>query len=203
VLMFFSQYKKMIALCAIPIAVAVTFFGYQVIHAKATHPTGQTVNNQMQALLDGELKPAANPVATESAPPGASDTPIDSMNPETTSNPSESAQTSDSSPELNSEVKTSKSSSTAKPKPPKKQKTTKKPRATKRPTPTVNPNFKVNINRASSGDLEKLPGIGASKAKAIIAYREQSNAFKTLEELMKVKGIGPKIYQKIKDHLEL
>jgi competence protein ComEA len=48
----------------------------------------------------------------------------------------------------------------------------------------------------------KLPSIGESKAKAIIAYRE-AQVFQTVDEIMKIKGIGPKIFEKIKDHLEL
>jgi competence protein ComEA len=202
-MMFFSQYKKMIALCAIPIAVAVTFFGYQAIHAQSTHTAGQNVNKQMQALLDTELKPTVNAPPSDSALPQPSETPNESFSPEVSNNPSESIQPDYSGSELKSGGKTTKSPSTAKPKRTNKPKATKKPRATKRPTPALNPDFKININQATAVDLEKLPGIGASKANAIIAYRKQSNAFKTLEELMKVKGIGPKIYEKIKDHLEL
>jgi competence protein ComEA len=178
-MIFFTQYKKMIALCAIPIAVALTFFGYQVIHAQSTRSTGQTVNSQMQALLDAELHPTAN--APSGTPlPDASGSAVNSPLPQSSISP------------INSM-----NSKTSKPK------ATKKPRAIKRPTPTLNPDFKVNINHAAADDLVKLPGIGPSKAKAIIAYRKQFNAFKTRDELMKVKGIGPKIYEKIKDHLEL
>ncbi len=61
---------------------------------------------------------------------------------------------------------------------------------------------KININKAMSEDLVKLTGIGESKAKAIIAYRD-AHPFKSVDELMKVKGIGPKIFEKIKEHVEL
>mgnify|MGYP002223854696 CR=1 FL=1 len=55
----------------------------------------------------------------------------------------------------------------------------------------------VNINTANEGQLTTLPGIGPSKAKAIIAYREQKGGFKTKHELTKVKGIGEKTYLKL------
>ncbi|MDH4316900.1 MAG: ComEA family DNA-binding protein [Desulfobulbaceae bacterium] len=62
---------------------------------------------------------------------------------------------------------------------------------------------KVNINTADATELESLTGIGAAKAKAIIEYREQNGPFKFGEELTKVKGIGPKIMEKIKDDITI
>ena len=47
----------------------------------------------------------------------------------------------------------------------------------------------VNINTASPSELEALPGIGPAKAKAIVDYRQQHGAFKSVEELKNVKGI--------------
>ena len=58
---------------------------------------------------------------------------------------------------------------------------------------------KININRAEEWLLEALPGIGATKAKAIIIYREQNGFFKHTSELMKVEGIGQALYDQIKD----
>ena len=49
----------------------------------------------------------------------------------------------------------------------------------------------VNVNQAGSGELESLPGIGPAKAAAIIAYRSENGAFKSLNELDQVPGIGP------------
>lgn len=49
----------------------------------------------------------------------------------------------------------------------------------------------VDVNSADSSTLEGLPGIGPSKAAAIIAYREQNGPFKTIEDLDLVEGIGP------------
>lgn len=50
----------------------------------------------------------------------------------------------------------------------------------------------VNINSASEGELVTLNGIGSSKAQEIILYREMFGAFKSIDELEKVKGIGAK-----------
>ena len=46
----------------------------------------------------------------------------------------------------------------------------------------------VNINTASSAELEALPGIGPAKAKSIVEYRQKNGAFKSVEELKNVKG---------------
>ncbi len=58
---------------------------------------------------------------------------------------------------------------------------------------------KVNINTASAKELEGLPGIGAVTAGRIVAYRTEKGKFKTSNELLKVKGIGKKTMEKIKD----
>lgn len=60
---------------------------------------------------------------------------------------------------------------------------------------------KVNINTADVKLLTTLNGIGEVKAQAIIEYREKHGPFKTTEEIMKVKGIGLKTYEKIKDYI--
>ena len=49
----------------------------------------------------------------------------------------------------------------------------------------------ININLASVIELEQLPGVGPSTAKAIVAYREKFGAFLKVEDLLKVRGIGP------------
>jgi competence protein ComEA len=58
---------------------------------------------------------------------------------------------------------------------------------------------RIDINSASESRLTDLPGIGPSKAKAIIAYREKAGGFRTVDELQKVKGIGPKTFERLKD----
>jgi competence protein ComEA len=61
----------------------------------------------------------------------------------------------------------------------------------------------VNINKADQAALEALPGIGTAKAKAIIEYRTKNGNFKTKEQLLEVKGIGPKILESVQKDIEL
>lgn len=55
----------------------------------------------------------------------------------------------------------------------------------------------LDLNGATAVQLQDLPGIGPSKAQAIVAYRESRSGFQAVEELLQVKGIGPKIYEQI------
>lgn len=55
----------------------------------------------------------------------------------------------------------------------------------------------IDINKASAEELSTLPGIGATKAIAIVDYRELNGKFLSIEELVNVKGIGPKMLAKI------
>lgn len=57
----------------------------------------------------------------------------------------------------------------------------------------------VNINTAGVELLCTLPGIGEARAKAIVAYREESGGFQTPEDIMQVSGIKDSAYEKIKD----
>lgn len=59
----------------------------------------------------------------------------------------------------------------------------------------------IDINTATASRLADLPGIGPSKAKAIVAYRETNGPFGSPEELRKVKGIGPKTYEGLKSRI--
>lgn len=60
---------------------------------------------------------------------------------------------------------------------------------------------KINLNTATTTDLQKLTGIGEKKAEQIIAYREQNGSFKKIEDLMQVSGIGEKTFETLKDQL--
>ncbi|WP_462157720.1 ComEA family DNA-binding protein [Pseudoalteromonas sp. GB56] len=62
---------------------------------------------------------------------------------------------------------------------------------------------KVNINKATIEQLQSLPGIGPSKAAAIVDYRKQNGKFTALEELENVPGIGSKLLVKVKDRITL
>lgn len=62
---------------------------------------------------------------------------------------------------------------------------------------------KVNINSAALEELKTLNGIGDSKAKSIIEYREQNGTFKSIEDIKNVTGIGEKMFEKIKEQIEI
>ncbi|MFR7417805.1 ComEA family DNA-binding protein [uncultured Megasphaera sp.] len=62
---------------------------------------------------------------------------------------------------------------------------------------------KVSLNQADAEKLMTLPGIGPAMADNIIAYRREHGAFTSIDELQKVKGIGPAKFQKLKDQVGL
>jgi competence protein ComEA len=61
----------------------------------------------------------------------------------------------------------------------------------------------VNINRAEATELESIPGIGPKYAGEIVLYRKKNGPFRNLEDLGKVKGIGPKRLQQMRSHITL
>lgn len=63
------------------------------------------------------------------------------------------------------------------------------------------PDGKVNINQADAVELQAINGIGPVTADSIIAYREENGLFRTPEDLKKVRGIGEKTFEKIKDQV--
>jgi len=58
--------------------------------------------------------------------------------------------------------------------------------------------FMLNLNTALQSELEKLPGIGPTKAAQIIDYREKKGPFTKIEDILKVPGIGDQIFEQIK-----
>jgi competence protein ComEA len=73
------------------------------------------------------------------------------------------------------------------------------PRAAAKPPSTAI----VNLNTASTTDLETLPGIGAKTAARILEYRQKNGPFKKIEELMNVRGVGEKNFLKLKPQLTI
>ncbi|MDD2377892.1 MAG: helix-hairpin-helix domain-containing protein [Bacilli bacterium] len=67
----------------------------------------------------------------------------------------------------------------------------------------INDTGKISLNTATIEELLTLPGIGETKAKSIIKYREEVGSFKNIEEIMNIKGIGKSTFEKFKDYLTL
>ena len=59
----------------------------------------------------------------------------------------------------------------------------------------------ININKANSAQLQNLNGIGPTKAQEIIKYRKAHGGFKSVDELVNVKGIGPMTMKKLKSQV--
>lgn len=59
--------------------------------------------------------------------------------------------------------------------------------------------YPININHCSKDDLISLPGIGETKAEAIVEYRETNGGFDTIEDILNVPGIGAAIFSDIKE----
>jgi comEA protein len=71
-------------------------------------------------------------------------------------------------------------------------------------SPTSTPKSgKVNVNTATETELETLPGIGPAMAQRIIDYRKQQGGFKTVADLLEVKGIGDATLAKFRDKVEI
>ncbi len=72
------------------------------------------------------------------------------------------------------------------------------PAAVRAADPATGPARAVNVNTASAAELEQLPGVGEARAKEIVATREKRGGFKSVEELVEVKGIGKAALEKLR-----
>lgn len=61
----------------------------------------------------------------------------------------------------------------------------------------------VHLNTATLADLDRLPGVGPAIAQRILDFRQQRGGFQRVEDLLEVKGIGPKTLEKIRPHVQL
>ena len=68
-------------------------------------------------------------------------------------------------------------------------------------TAQVQQDNRININTADEAQLTTLTGIGATRAQAIIAYREENGPFAAIEDIMNVQGIKEGTFAKIKDEI--
>jgi len=62
---------------------------------------------------------------------------------------------------------------------------------------------RVNVNTASAADLAAVKGIGQVKAQAIVEYREKNGPFKSVDDLVQVRGIGEKSLTVLRPQLTL
>lgn len=74
------------------------------------------------------------------------------------------------------------------------------PRRAARPAPS--PDAPLALNTASAAELERLPRIGPALAGRIVAYREAHGGFRSVEDLQRVRGIGPKTMQHLRPLVE-
>jgi comEA protein len=65
------------------------------------------------------------------------------------------------------------------------------------------PSGVVNLNTASSEELERLPGIGPSRAKAILELRARIKRFARIEDVLRVKGIGRATFRRLRPYLSV
>jgi len=65
--------------------------------------------------------------------------------------------------------------------------------------PPEKPRGKLDINRATARELQRLPGVGPTLASQIVEYRRRNGPFDKAEDLCRVKGIGPKRFEVIRD----
>ena len=68
-------------------------------------------------------------------------------------------------------------------------------------TDANNTSGKINLNTASLEQLMEIPGIGESKAKAIINYRDTNGGFSSIEEVMNIEGIKEGVFAKMKEYI--
>lgn len=69
------------------------------------------------------------------------------------------------------------------------------------PQPTLDPSRPIPLNTADAPTLELLPGVGPVLAQRIIAYRNEIGGFRSVDDLLDVKGIGEKTLEKIRPYV--
>jgi competence protein ComEA len=63
--------------------------------------------------------------------------------------------------------------------------------------------LRIDINKASAVELTAIPGVGNALAQRIVAFREKEGPFRRVEDLLKIKGIGEKSFQKMRPHVKV
>ncbi|MDD3765806.1 MAG: helix-hairpin-helix domain-containing protein [Eubacteriales bacterium] len=81
-------------------------------------------------------------------------------------------------------------------------KSSSKKAASPKPAPSTAPKA-INLNTATFDELITLPGIGPAYANRILQYRREVGNFKSIEEIMRIKGISRNIYDRIKEYIKV
>lgn len=68
---------------------------------------------------------------------------------------------------------------------------------------STNASVKININKAGTAELQKLPGIGPSTAEKILEYRRQNGTFHKVEDLKNISGIGEKTFARLREKISV
>ena len=68
-------------------------------------------------------------------------------------------------------------------------------------SPEVTAADKLDLNQATVEELDTLPGVGPEIARRVVAFREKNGAFKRIEDLMNVRGIGEKTFLRLRDRI--
>jgi len=72
-----------------------------------------------------------------------------------------------------------------------------------RPPKSVTDDGRVILNLATEGDLVQLPGIGVKRAQAIVALRNRLGRFRRVEDLLRVRGLGPRLLRRLRPHVTI
>ncbi len=59
----------------------------------------------------------------------------------------------------------------------------------------------LDLNQATAEQFEMLPGLGPKKAQALVEFRTKSGGFKNVQQIVRVKGIGPKMFKRLQPYL--
>ncbi len=70
-------------------------------------------------------------------------------------------------------------------------------------SPEVTAADTLDLNQATVEELDTLPGVGPAIARRIVAFREKNGAFKRIEDLMNVRGIGEKTFLRLRDRIRV
>ena len=72
-----------------------------------------------------------------------------------------------------------------------------------RPPKAVTDDGRVILNLATEVDLVRLPGIGTKRAQAIVALRNRLGRFRRVEDLLRVRGLGPRLLRRLRPHVTI